>query len=161
VIGPLELFVTFVVLGLVLVAVEVIIPGGIVGAAGAIFLVAAVITAFFAFPPPGGMIAAFLLVIGGIAFMVLWLKYFPKTPFGKKLTLNRDGKLFKSSPDESPRFLGKDGVAQTALRPAGIAEIDGTRVDVVAESGFIDPGAPVRVVLVEGNRIVVRALPKT
>ena len=53
-------------------------------------------------------------------------------------------------------LVGKDGVTQSQLRPVGVALIDGRRVDVVTEGGVVDPGARIRVVAVEGNRVVVR-----
>jgi membrane-bound serine protease (ClpP class) len=53
-------------------------------------------------------------------------------------------------------LLEKTGVAKTALRPSGTAVIDGERVDVVTEGNLIEPGTPVRVVAVEGLRVVVR-----
>ena len=52
-------------------------------------------------------------------------------------------------------FVGKEGVARTALRPAGIAEFDGVKLNVLTEGEFIDVGKRVSVSRVEGNRIVV------
>jgi membrane-bound serine protease (ClpP class) len=54
------------------------------------------------------------------------------------------------------KFLEKEGVAKTDLRPAGVVLVDGQRVDVVTEGAMIEVGARVKVVAVEGNRIVVR-----
>ena len=48
------------------------------------------------------------------------------------------------------------GTAAFAPRPAGIAHIDGERVDVVSEGEFVEPDAPIEVIRVEGNRVVVR-----
>jgi len=42
------------------------------------------------------------------------------------------------------------------LRPAGVAEIEGQRLDVVSEGGMIEPGASIQVIGVDGTRIVVR-----
>ena len=42
------------------------------------------------------------------------------------------------------------------LRPAGIADIDGKRVDVVSQGEWIDATTPIEVIRVDGNRIVVR-----
>jgi membrane-bound serine protease (ClpP class) len=53
-------------------------------------------------------------------------------------------------------LVGREGVAQTVLRPTGIGQIDGKRLDVVAESAMIERGSPIKVVAVEGSRIVVR-----
>lgn len=58
-----------------------------------------------------------------------------------------------------PELEGRDGIALTDLRPAGNAEVDGERLDVVSEAGWIAAGTPVRVVRAEGYRHVVRALP--
>jgi membrane-bound ClpP family serine protease len=53
-------------------------------------------------------------------------------------------------------FLGKEGIATTILRPAGIAEFDGVRLNVVSEGEFIAPNTKVRIEHVEGARILVR-----
>jgi hypothetical protein len=52
-------------------------------------------------------------------------------------------------------LLGAKGTALTDLRPTGRAEIDGEYYPVVSEGRWIERGAPLRVVEVEGNRIVV------
>jgi membrane-bound serine protease (ClpP class) len=57
-----------------------------------------------------------------------------------------------------PLAVGMTGVALTALRPAGTAEIEGRMFDVVAGLGVVDPGAPVRVVAVDRFRIVVEEI---
>jgi membrane-bound serine protease (ClpP class) len=52
-------------------------------------------------------------------------------------------------------LIGKNGVATTTLRPAGKAKIEGKLVDVVTQGDFIEKGAQIRVLRLEGNRIVV------
>ena len=52
-------------------------------------------------------------------------------------------------------FIGREGVAHTALRPAGIGEFDGVKLNVVSDGEFITKAKPIRVQSVEGNRIVV------
>jgi membrane-bound serine protease (ClpP class) len=60
---------------------------------------------------------------------------------------------------EQSSLLGSTGVALTQLRPSGMASINGQRVDVVAETGLIERGTPIKVVQVEGVRVVVREHP--
>ena len=48
--------------------------------------------------------------------------------------------------------VGEEGVARTLLRPAGKAEFGAALVDVVTDGEFLERGAKVRVVLVEGDR---------
>lgn len=52
-------------------------------------------------------------------------------------------------------FIGREGVSHTALRPAGIGEFDGVKLNVVSDGEFIAQGRPIRVQKVAGNRIVV------
>jgi len=53
-------------------------------------------------------------------------------------------------------YLGRTGISLTQLRPAGTADFDGEHLDVVTEGGFIGPGNRIRVISVEGTRIIVR-----
>lgn len=53
-------------------------------------------------------------------------------------------------------LVGKIGITVTPLRPAGVAEIDGKRVDVISEGSFIAQATPVIVTATEGTRVVVR-----
>ena len=57
-------------------------------------------------------------------------------------------------------FIGREGVTHTALRPAGIGEFDGVKLNVVSDGEFIAKGKRIRVLSVAGNRIVVRELEK-
>jgi len=53
-------------------------------------------------------------------------------------------------------LVGREGVTLTPLRPAGMASIDGRKVDVVTLGDFIKKDIPIRVVDISGNRVVVR-----
>jgi membrane-bound serine protease (ClpP class) len=141
--------------GVVLVAAELFVPGMILGVAGTIALMAAVIVAYSALGPMIGSVLLAALMLGGIVGFMLWLRMFPKTYFGKKLSLNANVGGPGSFPDFSA-LLGVEGIAESTLRPAGLARLAGKRVDVVAEGDFVEAGEPVRVVRVEGARVVVR-----
>jgi membrane-bound serine protease (ClpP class) len=152
---PTLLFVSLVVIGFVLIAAEVFIPGGVIGIIGFLVIAGAAATGFVAFGPQGGTVAMASLVVSSGAFLVGWLYIFPKTPIGKSLTLSNNGVLQKANPDCS-ELLNQEGEAVSNLGPAGIARINNKRVDVVAESSWIDSGSTIKVVEVTGNRIVVR-----
>ncbi|THF72783.1 nodulation protein NfeD [Cohnella fermenti] len=59
--------------------------------------------------------------------------------------------------DRSP-WVGKTGVALTPLRPAGTAEVEGTRLDVVTYGDYIEAGTKIKVMEADGTRIAVRKL---
>jgi len=98
-------------------------------------------------------------VLLALAASLLLLRFLPRLPFGRQLILQTGlgaGEGHASAPNSDNRWLGKNGSAFSPLRPAGIAVIDGERVDVVSDGEFIDAGMPVVVTRVDGNRIVVR-----
>ena len=66
---------------------------------------------------------------------------------------NRDG--YTSVIDKS-RFLGAIGVCATDLRPAGTITVEGEPVDVVTEGNFVKKGDIVKVINVDGSRVLVR-----
>ena len=108
-----------------------------------------------------GRVAVSLLL--AIAASLLLLRFLPRLPMGRRLVLEteltaREG--FASAPETDRAWLGKRGTSASPLRPAGIADIEGERVDVVSDGDFIDAGDPITVVRVDGNRIVVRRLPR-
>lgn len=100
----------------------------------------------------------FSLLAALIASLVL-LRFLPRLPFGRQLILETEllaGAAGGSAPESDRLLLGKSGTALSPLRPAGIAEIGGERVDVVSDGDLIEPGASIVVTHVAGNRIVVR-----
>lgn len=97
-----------------------------------------------------------LLALSGFLLLLRWL---PRLPFGRELVLGTELEAragFASAPEREERLVGRSGRAVSPLRPSGIALIDGTRVDVVSEGEFVESGAVLEVVRVDGNRVVVR-----
>lgn len=106
-----------------------------------------------------GQVALALLL--AIALALVLLQFVPRLPFGRRLILDTALPAaggYASQPESESRWLGTRGTAASPLRPAGIAHFDHERVDVVTEGEYIEAGAPIEVVRVEGNRIVVRSL---
>ena len=98
-------------------------------------------------------------ILLAVAASLLFLRVLPRLPFGRQLILDTGLEAeegYASAPESDTRWLGKKGTSLSPLRPAGIAEFDGERVDVVSDGGFIDVGMLIIVTRVDGNRIVVR-----
>jgi membrane-bound serine protease (ClpP class) len=153
-----ELFAILIVAGLFLIGVEIFLPGGIIGFIGGTCLLAAIVVGFVAFGMQAGILIALLVIILAGVCLVVWIKFFPKTRMGLSLTLSDNGKTFKSASTEFMDLLNKEGVVLSTLRPAGIAMVDGKRVDVVADGSWIESGKPIKVTRVEGVRILVREI---
>lgn len=145
------------VIGFILVIAEFFVPGGILGVIGGSLIL---ISLLFAGASVTHMaysilIAMFVAVVG----MVVIMKF-----FGKKLhifsklvlkdaTTSEEGYVSNENRDE---LVGKTAVTLTPLRPSGVADCEGERLDVVSEGNFIDNNKQVKIVKVEGSRIVVR-----
>jgi len=104
--------------------------------------------------------AAFALSVSTVltvVSMVAFFTYLPKSPVWKKLgqEMSQRAELGYVTADSRMFLLGKQGVTESVLRPAGIAHIEGLRVDVVTEGEFLEPGVPIVVTRVEGSRVVV------
>ncbi len=152
---PVQWYIIMLLAGLLLLAAEVVVPGGVLGTFGALALIGAIATGFVAFGADWGTVSAILILGAAGASLVLWMKYLPRTPMGRVLTLSNDASLFKATNDYQD-LEGKEGVAVTRLGPGGIAKIEGKRMDVVTEGRWIRAGAPVVVRKVSGNVITVR-----
>lgn len=152
--------------GLALLAVELfVIPGfGITGVLGILALLAAIGLATLGSGATAQVImeaamrVVFAVLLALVGSLVL-LRFLPQLPFGRRLILRtglESARGYASAPESDSHWLGRRGRASSPLHPAGIAEIDGQRVDVVSDGDLVDAGQPIEVIRVDGNRIVVR-----
>jgi membrane-bound serine protease (ClpP class) len=159
--------VMLVALGLVLIGVEVfVIPG--FGIAGILGITATLAGLTMGLVGHGATVAAVLGAFGrisvsmvlGLVLSLLIFRVIAKTPVSRRLVLESalPAGAGDDDGDTAPRgaLFGKSGRTLTPLRPAGLAEIDGERMDVVSNGEMIDAGVTVVVTRLDGNRIVVR-----
>jgi membrane-bound ClpP family serine protease len=153
--GTLLLFVA----GLLLIFLEFFLPGAISGTLG----VAALILSLFLAGADTIQIGVSILIAIFLSVLVFFIMI---KIFDKKLVLFNKMVLFDSARKEDgyvsninrTDLLGMEGIALTILRPAGTVIINNERIDAVTEGGFIEQNAIVKVIKVEGARIVVREL---
>jgi membrane-bound serine protease (ClpP class) len=156
-------------LGVVLLALEIfVIPGfGVAGVLGIVALLGGLALSLVGAGATSalviwavGRVALSLLI--AIAVSVAFLRLLPRLPYGRSLVLatGLDARAgYASAPEGDLKWVGKQGVASTPLRPAGIALLEGERVDVVSQGEYIAADVPIEVMRVDGNRIVVRQVP--
>ena len=157
--------------GVVLLLIEVlVIPGfGVDGILGilailgglALSMVGPGATAAIMVEAAVRVVLSLLLALVGSLLLLRWI---PRLPFGRRLILSGGlaaAEGYASAPETDARLLGRTGRTTSPLRPAGIAEIDGRRVDVVSEGEHVDANEPIEVMHVDGNRVVVRRTPNT
>jgi membrane-bound serine protease (ClpP class) len=149
------LVITLFVVGAILLLLETVLPGMIAGIIGLICIGVGVVQSFILFGAETGSYVLAGVVVALMVGTFFWLKFLPES---------RAGRVFASHQTvgeigtERPELVGLVGTALTPLRPSGTAIISGQRIDVVTEGAMVDRNTPVKVVAVEGMRVVVRAL---
>ena len=148
------------VLGLLLLIAELFIPsGGVLGILAAAALIGSILFAFQA-PAPTGTIFLLVVAIALPTVIGIGLQLWPKTPLGRRMLLDRPTPEEIDPHDqrdyELSRLVGRVGRTITQLRPSGMTDFDGRRVDTIAEGMIIEADTLVRVVDVKGHRVIVR-----
>ena len=99
-----------------------------------------------------------IALAGGGIFMAVMAKFLPQTSIFRRLVLSTSSQSGPAVTVPVVNFelhAGDTGVASTTLRPAGKAEFGGTAHDVITAGDFITAGTKVRVVAVDGMRVIV------
>jgi membrane-bound serine protease (ClpP class) len=153
-----------IVVGFALMLVEVyLVPGfNVIGILGFLLIVFAVGFVFTETGMFGGTLALFGSTAAGAGlFYTLW-KSGAWNRFILATSLRHDDELVAREHEHRARYLGKSGVAITPLRPTGVIEVEGERIEVVTEGEFIAAGSNVRVVAMDRRRYFARldALPE-
>jgi len=148
--------------GLGLLIVEAFMPGfGLPGIAGVVLELAAIVITF---TRHGGLAALgiTLLILAVVAIAISFtLHSVNKGRLSKSDVILTDTESAASgyvATQDMEVFLGREGITSTVLRPAGMAEFDGVKLNVVADGEYIPKDTRVRVDHVEGARVVVRRI---
>ena len=141
------------VLGMALAVAEVFLPGVVMGIFGLACVLASL---YWAFQRESHALAWTLvgITVASVPVLIfLWLKV-----LNRVFAMKHTEAGYTSAQANLKDLVGQEGVALTQLRPAGMARFGDRKVDVVTEGDLIDRDSRVRVVAVQGNRVVVRAV---
>jgi membrane-bound serine protease (ClpP class) len=162
---PLLIAFVLILAGLLLLLAELFIPSGIFFVLAIVAIVGGVVMTFLysgdAYTGWLTLLGTFVIVpaIAGILF-----HYWPRTPMGRRFFLNtpEEDATLASMPVnlELEQLRGRHGRALSALRPAGVVDFDGRRIDTVTEGMMVEAGQLVRCVDVRAGKVVVRPVDK-
>lgn len=147
-------------MGMGLIVLEVFLPGfGLPGITGAMLVCMGTILAAHHF----GMLTAvgiLLVIIAILAFLISWvLRSTAKGSMRSSLFLHQKDD-FNDRQQDMQVLVGKTGRTTSVLRPSGIGDFDGVRLNVVTEGEFLESGASIKIIRVDGGRIVVKQMPQ-
>ena len=148
-------------IGLLLLLAEIFfIPGfGLAGIGGITAILASIFLTF------GNIIQAtysilIALSVSIIGFFLL-IKYIPSTRTWRKFVLSTEQKKelgYTVGTRNLKRLIGEKGITITPLRPSGLAEVQGKKLNVLTRGEYVDVNTKIEIVNVEGNKIVVEAI---
>lgn len=150
-------------LGILLVFIEILIlPGfGAAGVPGIIIFCVGIGMIWSESGPKMALIFTSIALIFVIPLAIILLSLIRETAIGKTFILDAaesSDQGYHAAPRELTALVGKSGKTITPLRPAGVALINGQRVDIVTQGEFVEPETEIEVIQVEGSRVVVRSL---
>ncbi len=149
--------VVLVVLGVVLLIVEMFVPGfGIPGVAGAISSIAGII--LWARTWEEALIVSACVIVVLLTALMLVVRSAQKGRLARSKFILNESMRFGAGYAEDfseEKLLGRTGTAVSELRPAGIGLFDGKRIDVVSDGEFIPRGSAITILRLEGRRIIV------
>ncbi len=149
--------------GLALIFLEVFIPsGGLIGLLSAGLLILSLWLAF-AVSTATGLIFLLGLAVGLPVVMSFAVRLWPHTPIGRLMFLKPPtSDEVDSAPVHSTggtrleHLIGQHGRTITPLRPSGIIELDGRRIDALSEDGFLDANSLIRIIQIRAGQAIVR-----
>ena len=157
----LPLLVCFVV-GIGLLVLEAFMPGfGLPGISGIVMEIVAIVLTWVNHGPVAAL-GLTIIVLSLIAIAIsMSLRSATRGRLSRSKIILKERESNEAgyrSAEDMQVFLGKEGETTTVCRPTGMAEFDGVKLNVVSEGEFLPAGTRVRIVQVEGSRIVVRVI---
>jgi len=144
-----------------LIVAEVFVPsGGLISICAMACLIGGV-AIFFHYSTTAGIVGVGVALVMIPSVLIIAYKIFPKTKFGKSVTLTPPKRQQGDAvPDtaELKDMLGAVGVVISPLRPVGMCDFSGQRIECVAESGYVDKGKKVEVIRVQSTQLTVRVI---
>ncbi len=144
------------IIGALLLAAEIFLPGGIAGILGGLALLVGSILSFGEFGFTGGVVASGAALGFVAAILYVELVILPKTAFGRKLVVHATVDATSQPPVASFEAVkDKPAEALTTLSPSGYVLVDGRRYEAFCRSGHVPKGTALRVIGVDNFRLIV------
>jgi len=144
------------VMGVILLAGEVFVPGAVLGIIGALLMAVGCVLSFQQLGSAGGLAATSIAVALLMLTLYVELVWLPKTRLGRKLIVQSTVDATSQPPvADKAAVVGKMAEAVTPLVPSGYVLVDGRRYEAYSQSGHIDKGAQLRVAGLDAFRLIV------
>jgi len=142
-------------IGLLMLSLEIFLPGGVLGVMGGLAMIVAVVFAFRDYGTGGGALA---LVVGLVLIatsIVIEFVVLPKTRWGQKFYLASAVTGVATAPADAKTVTGRECESLTVLAPSGQVLLDGKRYEAFCRDGYAERGARLKVQGLDNFRLIV------
>jgi membrane-bound serine protease (ClpP class) len=153
----MSLVLTLILAALVLVAFEVVLPGGILGVIAALCVIAATLLTYLDYGIWMAMVVFFVSGLLILALVLIEFKLLANTSLGNAFFL-KNSVTGHSGPTTEESLIGKDGVALTRLNPSGRVRVDGKTYEASSQDGYIDAEEAIAVVAQHNFKLTIKKL---
>ncbi|MBI4557838.1 MAG: hypothetical protein HY706_09655 [Candidatus Hydrogenedentes bacterium] len=147
--------------GAALLIAEFFVPGLVCGVLGGLCILGSCILGVWAYPD-NALMVILLEILGTVVTVITGAVWFPHTRAAKAMILQTSQQAGAGwvAAETDNTLMGAVGEVYTPLRPAGTVTVNSRRINAVADGSFIEKGEHVRVIEVQGNRVVVEPAAK-
>lgn len=145
-------------LGLLMLSLEIFLPGGVLGVLGGLAMIAGTVLAFMDYGVGGGALALLVGVVVAGAALVIEFLILPKTRLGRGFLLSATVTGTASDAVDPQTVVGRECEALTVLAPSGIVLLDGGKHEAFCRDGYAERGARLTVRGNDNFRLIVSKL---
>lgn len=140
-------------IGVLLIVMEILLPGfGLFGFSGSIALILSLTLTTIKY----GFTALLVLLFVSLLFAFLFIHFLKSKK--EKLILH-DTLTTKDFDETTLQGLeGKQGITLTTLQPYGMIEVEGKKIDVTSNEGYIDKNKTVQIIQVKCKTVIVKQI---
>jgi membrane-bound serine protease (ClpP class) len=150
--------------GFLLLAADLFLMSGVLAFLSLGAVVGGVVLTFLGGGVTMGVCTALAVFIALPASIRLFLNYWPRSLMGRQFFLSEQAEdaTVAALPvnQELETLKGRIGRTLSALRPSGMVDFDGRRIDTITEGMMVDPGQLVRCIDVRAGKVVGRPIEK-
>jgi membrane-bound ClpP family serine protease len=156
--------IALIVAGFVLMVAELFLPHGGALAVVAVACISVGVACSFLYDSIAGLFTLLGVFLAVPFAMGAAANLWPRTPYGRQFmlpgTAPEDTVAAQPHIQDLEQLRGRFGRTLSALRPAGVVDFDGRRVDTLTEGMMVEPGQWVRCIEVRAGKVVVRPAEK-
>lgn len=152
----MTLIVILLIAGFILVAAEVLLPGGILGIIALGVFAGAIVLAATNFGSSAALAVFGVALLGSVGVFFSMFKYIAVSKGGAGLRLDSAVEGNASGTTLDPELIGQNGTATTKLVPNGLVSVGSQDLQAHSEDGYIDVGTPVIINGIRNGNIIVR-----